>query len=62
MNRADRRRQEKAARKRAKKAGGDPAVATILSPEAEQALMAALQQHGAGRLAEAEAGYAKALA
>ena len=61
MNRAERRRREKEARKRAKRSGADP-TADVLSPAAEQALAAAAQHHGAGRLTEAEAGYRQVLA
>ena len=60
MNRAERRRLEKEAKKRAKKSGGDPA-ADVLSPAAAQTLNLALQHHGAGRLPEAEAAYRQIL-
>ena len=60
MNRAERRRLEKEAKKRAKKSGGDPA-ADVLSPAAAQTLNLALQHHGAGRLPEAEAAYRQVL-
>jgi tetratricopeptide (TPR) repeat protein len=60
MNRAERRRLEKEAKKRAIKSGGDPA-ADMLSPAAAQTLNLALQHHGAGRLPEAEAAYRQVL-